>query len=265
MGIIRLINIVTIVNVLTQIFCIKVLNFGDPKDLTTQELKIGNISDDTYEVFIESSDISFPIGQDLTICYRWFFEQLRFTDAGSIDFHLKFFKNETDMEGVDEIINVQTRQAPNIWAKSDLLKLSPYQTFESTIPKYGNTTWYKNLMADLGNFVFMYRPQIWRSFCHLVDWRKREQIVVVNGEKLFSEPLQENADYFEDDDRDWPQAKLSKITFGPRINEITMGKTIGTLTDLNVFSQNIGEAKAIAFTGECIHEHIVKTPQHKSH
>ena len=188
MSIIRLINIVTIVNVLTQIFCIEVLNFGDPKDFTTQELKIGNISDDTYEVFIESSDISFPIGQDLTICYRWFFEQLRFTDAGSIDFHLKFFKNETDMEGVDEIINVQTRQAPNIWAKSDLLKLSPYQTFESTIPKYGNTTWYKNLMADLGNFVFMYRPQIWRSFCpgssskghfwqnqHLVSWSRGDR------------------------------------------------------------------------------------------
>ena len=81
-------------------------------------------------------------------------------------------------------------------------------------------------MADMGNKVFNYRPQIWRSFCHLVDWRKREQIVVVNGEKLFSESLRENADHFEDDDRDWPQAKLSKITFGPRINEMTSGKTI---------------------------------------
>ena len=242
------------VYILIPILCVDVLKFGDPKDNNTQVLKIGNISDDTYEVFINAADVSFPIGQDLTVCYRWFFDQLRFTDPGVIEFHLKIYRNETDKEGVDEVLKVQTRMLPNLRDQGGLLKISQPKGFEK---KYFSSSWYNNLMLDIGSGGMRnYRPQIWRSFCHLVDWDKREQAVVVNGEKIFSEPLPENADYFKDDDEDWPQAKFVKITFGPRLNQFTSGKSVGTLTDLNIYSEHIGIEKAIAITGYYIFLYI---------
>ena len=239
--------IIIIIHFLSQTYCKDVLIFGDPKDSSSQSLKIGNINDDTYEVFFEDIEASFPVGQDLTICYRWFFDQLRFTDPGKISIHLKFYRNSTDKEGIDETLVVGTRGMPGISSQEKLVVISPLTP--NWMEKYYNAPWYNNLMLDLGTNLRNYRPQIWRSFCHMIDWGNREQVVVVNGVKLFREPLGENAGYFLDDDEDWPQAKLIKITFGPKLNQFTSGKTVGTFTDLNIFSENIGEEKANALTG----------------
>ena len=56
-------------------------------------------------------------------------------------------------------------------------------------------------------------------------------------------------DHFLDDDEDWPKAKIVNITFGPKLSGITNGKSVGTFTDLNIFSTNIGEEKALDYTG----------------
>ena len=233
--------------IFTETCCIDVLKFGDPKDSSAQMLKIGNITDDTYEIYVDVPDVPFPVGQDLTICYRWFFDQIRFTDPGSVDIHLKFYRNQTDIEGVDEIINFGTRGLPYIRDRKDFLKISPPPKWDL---KYRNASWYNNLMINIGGGnMYNHWPQVWRSFCHMVDWEKRQQTTVVNGERLFSEPLRENVDYFLDADKDWPKAKMTHITVGPKLHQFTSGKTVGTLTDMNIFSGHIGDGNAINITG----------------
>ena len=70
-------------------FSINILTFGDPKNISSDLLKIGNISDDTYEKYLGPQNITFPIGRDWSICYRWFIDQIRFTDPGMIYIHLR--------------------------------------------------------------------------------------------------------------------------------------------------------------------------------
>ena len=88
---------------IAQISCIDILRFDDPKDRPSEEFKIGNISDDNYEVVFNNSEIPFPTGQDLTIYYCWYFDQIRFSDPGYVGFHLKLYMNKSDEVGEDEV------------------------------------------------------------------------------------------------------------------------------------------------------------------
>ena len=56
--------------------------------------------------------------------------------------------------------------------------------------------------------------------------------------------------HFTDEDSKWPKAKLTSISFGPKMNHFTSGKSIGIVTDLNIYSYNIGNQAAMAITGE---------------
>ena len=84
------------------------LRFGDPKNISTYALKIRNINDDTHEIYIGAQAMDFPLGWDWSI-YRWFIDQIRFTDPGAIMIHLKFYRNQSDTKGVDEGASVGQR------------------------------------------------------------------------------------------------------------------------------------------------------------
>ena len=99
---------------IAQISCIDILRFDDPKDRPSEEFKIGNISDDNYEVVFNIPEVPFPGGQDLTICYRWYFDQIRFSDPGSVGFHLKLYMNESDEVGEDKSVSIGTRTIPKL-------------------------------------------------------------------------------------------------------------------------------------------------------
>ena len=240
---------------LTPTDCIDVLRFDDPKDIPSTSLKIGNISDDSYEVFLDiPNNIPFPVGQDLTICYRWFFDQARFTDPGGITLHLKLYKDEADIEGTDELLYVNSRIVPNMYQEKGFqlsIKLANFQgnMFGYPYLKWKDKLWYNNLMADTQMGLMSLRPQLWRNFCLMVDWNKRLLSLVVNGEKLYSEPMINSLPFYLDEKKDWPRAELIKITYGPKLNAIGVGKSIGIFTDLNVFSRNIGDEKAMDITG----------------
>ena len=79
-----------------QTYCIDVLRFDDPKDDTNEDFKIGNISDDNYEILLNITHVPFPIGQDFAICFRCFFDQIRFDSPGGISFHLQLYMNASD-------------------------------------------------------------------------------------------------------------------------------------------------------------------------
>ena len=217
---------------------INVLKFGDPKNISSDLLKIGNISDDTYEIYLGPQNITFPIGRDWSLCYRWFIDQIRFTDPGMINIHLKIYKNLSDSEGTDENIQIGQRYLPNINWKSHLEIL-----WEK---KYRSEPWYYNLMDERWKNI---RPQYWRSFCHTVDWNKRKTSLVGNGEKLYDETFEISKDYLLDEDGDWPKAEIVNITLGPKLSHFTSGKAIGTFTDFHIFSTNIRDEKAVDFTG----------------
>ena len=82
----------TVTFVFSQTFCIDVLRFDDPKETRINKLlKTENISDDAYEMFFEVPDLQFPVGQDFSVCYRWYFDHAQFTDPGLINLHLKLY------------------------------------------------------------------------------------------------------------------------------------------------------------------------------
>ena len=205
---------------ISKIFCIDVLRFDDPKDSPNEDFKIGNITDDNYEIELNLPQVSFPIGQDLTICYRWFFDQIRFNDPGGFNIHVKLYMNMSDEEGIDETIIVETRVIPNIREKNRFLNLAMKDFIANlnwqTYKILRQTTWYNNLMTESGTFSLI-RPQYWRSFCHLMDWKNRRTILVINGGSFFSWETVEYSEHFTDDDKEWPKAKLKRISFGPQI------------------------------------------------
>ena len=227
-----------------QTYCIQVLRFDDPKDATNSELMIGT-NDDNYEVSINSPGLDFPIGQDLSSCFRWFIDQSRFSDSGGFSLNLKVFMNESVIEGIDEKIWLNSRMLPRLtdeWLGGIKIKLGNTELLE----KIKNFPWYKNIMAG----TKWLRPQLWRSFCFLVDMKENIMSLVVNGEKLLDMELMKLSKHFTDEDSEWPKAKLTSISFGPKMNQLTIGKSIGILTDLNIYSYNIGNQAAMAITGE---------------
>ena len=227
-----------------QSYGIQVIRFDDPKDATNAELMIGN-DDDNYEVSINIPQLDFPIGQDLSSCFRWFIDQSRFSDPGGFFLNLKVYMNKSATEGIDEIVWMEPRTVPHFWDEwlgGIGRKLSNTELYE----KIKNFPWYKNLMAEPTEL----RPQLWRSFCLLVDMKENIMSLVVNGEKLLDMELKKLSKHFTDENTEWPKAKLTSISFGPKMNELTIGKSIGILTDLNIYSHNIGNQAAMAITGE---------------
>ena len=110
------------------------------------------------------------------------------------------------------------------------------------------TTWYNNLMTESGSFSLL-RPQIWRSFCHLMDWGNRRISLVIDGISVFSAETRNYSTHFTDNNKEWPKAKLMRIAFGPKFKDVSDGKVIGNLTDLNIFRSNIGNKTAMEITG----------------
>ena len=91
---------------ITHTCCIDILRFDDPKDTPSEEFKIGNISSDNYEVVLNVPGVPLPFGQDFTICYHWFFDQIRFVDPGQMKIYLKLYMNKSEDDGTDINIGI---------------------------------------------------------------------------------------------------------------------------------------------------------------
>ena len=233
----------------SQTSCIDILRFDDPLDRPSEEFKIGNISDDNYEIVLNFPEVPFPTGQDLTICYRWYFDQIRFEDPGLMGFHMKLYMNKSDEVGKDAIVKAETRTIPRLSGLNLQLKDFIANKNWPHLKELKKATWFNNLNADFGVSGFL-RPKYWRSFCHLMDWKNKRQSLVIDGRSLFSWNTKDpNSDHFADDDEEWPQGKLTSISFGPKFKDVSDGKIIGNFTDLNIFSSNIGNKTAEDITG----------------
>ena len=219
--------------------CIHVLRFDDPKDIPLSKLKIGNITDDNYEVVLNVPEVSFPLGRDWTMCYRWFIDQTRYTDSGKFTLRLKLYMNESDSNGADHTIIMEPRGFPQLWG----LGLDYHKHWKSSLDD--TYPWMKNLMAS----ELHIQPQHWRSICHIVDLGKKTMTLIIDGEKLLSMEIINPSEHMIDYKQDWPKAKLLNITFGPKLNMVSTGYSIGTFTDLNIFSDNIGEETVMNITG----------------
>ena len=229
---------------LNQSYCIQVLRFDDPKDAPNSDLMIGT-DDDNYEVVINIPGLDFPIEQDFSSCFRWFIDQSRFSDPGGFWLNIKVYMNKSATEGIDELVWMEGRTVPHFWDEwlgGIGRKLSNTDLYK----KIKNLPWYKNLMAS----PMELRPQLWRSICLLVNRKEETMSLIVNGENLLDMETAVLAKYFTDEDTDWPKVKLIGISFGPKMNEMTSGKSIGTLTDLNIYSYNIGIEAAKDITGK---------------
>ena len=132
--------------------CIDIRRFDDPKDTPSEEFKIGNISSDNYEVVLNVPGVPFPIGQDFTICYRWFFDQIRFVDPGQMKIYLKLYMNKSDDDGTDINIGIYSRVIPLLREKQKKILNIDLKDFQANLnwPYYKerNTTWYNNLMTE---------------------------------------------------------------------------------------------------------------------
>ena len=93
------------------------------------------------------------------------------------------------------------------------------------------------------------QPQHWRSICHIVDLGKKTINLIIDGEELVSMEIINPSEHMIEYKDDWPKAKLLNISFGAKLDEVSTGFSIGTFTDLNIFSDNIGEKTAINITG----------------
>ena len=73
---------------------------------------------------------------------------------------------------------------------------------------------------------------------------------MINGRSFFSWETVGYSNHFTDEDKEWPRAKLFGVSFGPKFKDRTDGKSIGMLTDLNIFSFNVGNKTAEEITGD---------------